>query len=176
MELFAAPYDTSANGFYFKSQEDFDAKYAANFGEWGDLVEEYEISFIEGTPEAGQLAIVWGLTALNFGAFIDLVEEGDTRHMAQVYYHLWDNRGDLEGALEAEDGILWETDSCFGGDDAILEAYAEEYAEDCGLLKGMPESLRCYFDFKAFGRDMRLGGDVSVFEFCGTYYVWDNHA
>lgn len=34
------------------------------------------------------------------------------------------------------------------------EAFAEELAEDTGMLSGVPESIRCYFDFKAFARDL----------------------
>lgn len=33
-----------------------------------------------------------------------------------------------------------------------------EYAEETGLLESIPENLRCYFDYKAFGRDMDLEG------------------
>ena len=35
---------------------------------------------------------------------------------------------------------------------------AEEYAEETGLLNSIPENLRSYFDFEAFGRDMSFEG------------------
>jgi antirestriction protein len=31
---------------------------------------------------------------------------------------------------------------------------AEMYADETGLLNSIPDDLRCYFDFEAFGRDM----------------------
>jgi len=35
---------------------------------------------------------------------------------------------------------------------------AEQYAEETGLLDSIPENLRYYFDFEAYGRDMRIEG------------------
>lgn len=35
---------------------------------------------------------------------------------------------------------------------------AEMYADETGLLSSMPDNLRCYFDFEAFGRDMGIDG------------------
>lgn len=39
--------------------------------------------------------------------------------------------------------------------------YAYEYIDSTGVLDGMPESLRSYFDYEEFARDMLLGGDVT---------------
>lgn len=39
-----------------------------------------------------------------------------------------------------------------------MEDVAMEYAEETGLLDSIPENLRYYFDYKAFGRDMDLEG------------------
>lgn len=36
---------------------------------------------------------------------------------------------------------------------------AEEYAEQVGLLESVPEELRYYFDFEAYGRDMEIEGN-----------------
>jgi len=35
---------------------------------------------------------------------------------------------------------------------------AEMYADETGLLYSMPEELRMYFDFEAYGRDMEING------------------
>lgn len=39
-----------------------------------------------------------------------------------------------------------------------MSAVAEQYCDECGLLNSMPENLRYYFDFEAFGRDMEIEG------------------
>lgn len=48
----------------------------------------------------------------------------------------------------------------YAGIHSSLEAFAESIADDTGLLDAMPENLRNYFDFEAYARDMRLGGDI----------------
>jgi antirestriction protein len=45
------------------------------------------------------------------------------------------------------------------------EDYAHEYVETTGLLDDMPESLRGYFDFEAYARDLFLNG----LTFCDGY-------
>lgn len=35
---------------------------------------------------------------------------------------------------------------------------AEKYADETGLLYSMPDELRMYFDFEAYGRDMEIEG------------------
>ncbi|MBR6624574.1 MAG: antirestriction protein ArdA [Ruminococcus sp.] len=35
---------------------------------------------------------------------------------------------------------------------------AEQYADEIGLLSNIPDDLRYYFDFEAYGRDMEING------------------
>ena len=49
---------------------------------------------------------------------------------------------------------------CYAGTFDNLEAFAEDYGDNTGLLDHMPENLRYYFDYSAFGRDMDLCGDI----------------
>jgi antirestriction protein len=53
--------------------------------------------------------------------------------------------------------------------------WAEDYAEQTGLLDSMPENLRSYFDFESFARDCRMGGDVSFVDGGKGVYVFNNH-
>lgn len=36
---------------------------------------------------------------------------------------------------------------------------AEQYADETGLLANIPDDLRYYFDFEAYGRDMEINGE-----------------
>jgi len=47
-KLHAQSYDPDANGFYFESMEDYASKAKLNRNSFGDVVEEYEIQFIDG--------------------------------------------------------------------------------------------------------------------------------
>lgn len=49
-----------------------------------------------------------------------------------------------------------------------MEDVAREYCEECGVLNGIPENLRYYFDFEAYGRDMALEGNFVYYD--GNYY------
>ena len=59
----------------------------------------------------------------------------------------------------------------FRGEYDSWTALAEEFLDETGTLEQIPESLRYYFDYEAYGRDLRLSGDMC--EESG-YYFW-NH-
>ena len=52
--------------------------------------------------------------------------------------------------------------------------YAERYADDTGILSEIPENLRYYFNFEAFGRDMFID-DVQGVYIDGNLYVFDRN-
>lgn len=58
----------------------------------------------------------------------------------------------LEDALEKKDDCM----VYYNCND--MTDVAEQYAEETGLLDSIPENLRYYFDFKAYGRDMGIEG------------------
>lgn len=47
---------------------------------------------------------------------------------------------------------------CWMGEWDSEEDFAENFADECGYLNQMPDSLRCYFDFEKFARDLFLDG------------------
>lgn len=65
---------------------------------------------------------------------------------------LLDDGYDLEEALDKKDNCFF-----YPGCDTMTEV-AEQYAEETGLLDSIPENLRYYFDFEAYGRDMSFEG------------------
>ena len=44
-------------------------------------------------------------------------------------------------------------DGCYS-----MAEVAEMYADETGLLESVPDDIRMYFDFEAYGRDMEIGG------------------
>lgn len=68
----------------------------------------------------------------------------------------------------------WNAEDCessyigkFYGDTELGEHVVDEH----GLLNGAPEELQCYFNYEAYGRDLRLSGDVR--EHNGHYFWAD---
>lgn len=58
----------------------------------------------------------------------------------------------MAASMDFEEAYQGEWDS--------LEDYAYEVVKRCGYLEGVPNTAATYFDYRAFGRDLRLGGDV----------------
>ncbi len=48
---------------------------------------------------------------------------------------------------------------------------AEQLLDETGELNEIPERLRGYFDYEAYGRDLRLGGDFCEHD---GHYFWNN--
>jgi antirestriction protein len=66
--------------------------------------------------------------------------------------HLYPADIDEDMVADAEDNYL-------GGARSTTE-WAERWAEDTGMLDGIPEDLRNYFDHAAWFRDGCLNGDI----------------
>ena len=45
---------------------------------------------------------------------------------------------------------------------------------DTGLLDGIPQNLRYYFDYEAYARDCKLGGDIYTLDIPGGVAVFWN--
>lgn len=88
----------------------------------------------------------------------EIMDEGDQEAVAAYL--------DIFGAWDADDF----QDRYRGQWSSWLEM-AEELLDETGELEAIPESLRRYFDYDAYARDLRLGGD-----FCESsgHFFW-NH-
>lgn len=60
-----------------------------------------------------------------------------------------------------QDGPLYEAKDAFQGQFVSDADWASDYWESTGLLQSIPASLQSYIDYVAYGRDARLGGDVT---------------
>lgn len=53
-----------------------------------------------------------------------------------------------------EDCVFEDFREAYCGKWSSEEDFAEQLAEDCGMLHDVPENLRCYFDWSKFARDL----------------------
>lgn len=72
------------------------------------------------------------------------------------------------------DSVVEAFRDCYRGEYDSLEAFATEMLDETGALDSIPEQYRAYFDYAAYGRDMRLGGDVWTVERGGSVFVFWN--
>lgn len=158
--LYANPYDISATGFYFSSAEQFEEKFARHLP-----VEEYEIDFIEGSAEDAAL-----FEAMRVGQgqleqyFDDIVPLADWEKAALYYlFAIYSPGMDWHIALRrVEDEVRVRQGNA--------KEYVEDYIDDIG---GVGELGRAagdmYFDYVAFGRDLKF--DLDPDEPGDEYYL-----
>jgi len=68
----------------------------------------------------------------------------------------------VEEAIDKKDDVIvW-------SDCSDMADVAYQYVEECGILESVPENLRNYFDYEAFGRDMSFEGGHFIFTNSGN--------
>ncbi|MEZ4784841.1 MAG: antirestriction protein ArdA [Candidatus Kapaibacterium sp.] len=147
-ELFANPYNLDAKGFYFESFEDYQEKAEALRDRFGNVVEEFEIQFIDGESIDGELFEAMGVTQATLEQFFEKVDE-------------WEEWEKLRVIVAAECGYIIESDS--KPDNFDVDIYhvdsMRELAQmfvDEGLFGDIPENLQYYIDYDAIASDLNV--------------------
>lgn len=81
----------------------------------------------------------------------ETLEGLDKYDLEVVEAMLSDGYGLKEAMERKDDCIVWY-------DCNDMEDVAMQYCEECGILASIPDNLKCYFDYAAFGRDMSFEG------------------
>ncbi|WP_417625250.1 antirestriction protein ArdA [Paremcibacter congregatus] len=159
----AAAYDRSASGFYFTSFADYQAKAVCHKNDYGDPVEEFELTAIN--VENAELFEALGVNQANLEKWFETFEDMDGDDLIKAIYLCTYEGSTMDDVLDRLD------DLCLFEGQAL--DYAHDYIDDCGLLDTMPENLRYYFDYDAFTRDLVLSGDITEVDIMGrSYVVW----
>ena len=148
--LYAQPYDISATGFYFATIEEYDRKVAACRNDFGDLVEEFEIQFIDGDEIDAALATAIGLHQGRIAAFLNGVEAWDDHQKRVVIIAAGEccySFDPLDDDPDAFDVDLYpvETMREFAG-----------YCVENGWFGPIPDALQCYSDLDSIARDLSV--------------------
>ncbi|KHA51920.1 antirestriction protein ArdA [Sulfitobacter geojensis] len=162
-QLHAQPYDLSATGFYFESVEEFDAKAKANRNDYGQLVEEYEIQFIDGEAIDCDLAKAIGINQANFGNFLKCADAWEAHEKVNVIIAVGECGYNFDPDESSDQlGIdIYAVDT--------LRKLAEQFVDE-GLYGEIPESLQYYIDFDAIARDLSV--EFSEATVAGGRYVY----
>ena len=163
-QLFAQPYDISANGFFFETAEEYQGKAVNLRNAYGDVVEEFEIQFIDGDDIDVALFKAVGVYQSNFAAFLEACDDLNEDDKLRVIIaageagYSFDFSSDDPSDFDVD---IYEVDS--------LRELAEQFVND-GLFGDIPERIQCYLDYDAIARD--LGMDYSEITVAGKRYVW----
>ena len=164
IELFAQPYDLAAQGFYFKTAEEYQEKSARTRNDFGLPVEEYELQFIDGESIDAALFEALGVNQCNFPQYLEACDAWDD-HQKQKAIIAVGECGycfDLKsGDPDDFDVDIYELDS--------LRELAEQFVDD-GLFGEIPDHLQMYIDYDAIARD--LACDYSETTIAGTRLIY----
>jgi len=89
--------------------------------------------------------------------------DDDDRELLEVYQDNVNQNADIDEAREA-----------FAGKFNSEADWAESFLEETGRLDDVPEHLRNYIDFEAYGHDARLGGDMKFVRHNGDLWAFNN--
>jgi len=161
--LYAQPYDMSAKGFCFTSVAEFKAKSQNLKNTHGNIVEEFEIQFIDGPAIDAALSEAVGLNQMNLNSYFKAVEA-------------W-NDHDKRVVIIACGDFGYSFDENTLPDDFEIDVYylrylgelAEEFVAE-GLYGEIPPQLEFYINYEAIGRDLAM--DYTEAEIAGEYLIY----
>lgn len=149
-KLYAQPYDISATGFYFDSEEEYEELSKDNRNEYGLLVEEYEIQFIDGERIDAELVNSFGLNQTNLGTFFEVVEDWEDPEKIRLVIANGECGYDFDptvGDIHRLDIDVYEVDT--------LRGLAERFVDE-GLFGDVPKAFESYIDYEAIARDLSV--------------------
>jgi antirestriction protein len=162
--LYAQPYDQAARGFYFEDVDSFQEKSRNLKNDYGQIVEEFEIQFIDGSDLNCTLAKAYGINQANLAHYYQAIDDWDDEEKTKFIIavgecsYSFDFSKDHPSDFEID---LYEADN--------MRDFAETYAGDW-LLCDVPESIKCYIDYEALARDLAV--EYCATEIAGMRYVY----
>ncbi|MEM7069359.1 MAG: antirestriction protein ArdA [Pseudomonadota bacterium] len=148
--LYAQPYDISAEGFYFRSSEEYEKLAPTIENQFGDLVEEFELQFIDGGQLDCELAKAWGINQANFSQYFDAAEDWDEEDKIRFILAVDECGYDFDPENTSPDDFdvdIYRVDS--------MRDLAIEFVDE-GLFGEIPERFQCYLDYDAIARDLQV--------------------
>ena len=145
--LYANPYDTTYNGFYFDNIDEYNKKLSlANYEEV-----EIEVEYIDGENPA-----LFQASKIHQGNvdlwFDELDNYSDDSHEASAICYLLDIM-QLDEAINRRDEVILHRGS--------LVDYAFKLVEDICSLDQLPDLIRYHIDYESIGRDLELNSEVA---------------
>ncbi len=162
--LYAQPYDIGAEGFYFRSEEEYTKLVPTTKRSNGTAVEEFEIQFIDGEQIDAQLAEATRLHQGNLFRFLELIDEWDDIEKAKFIIGVGENGEAFD--LDSDNVDDLEVDIYF---DMTMRELAIEFIDE-GLFGDIPKPIENYIDYDAIARD--LGMDYSEFILAGKNVIY----
>jgi hypothetical protein len=150
--FYAQPHNTSVEGFYFKTLDQYREKSSGLTDSFGQPVEEFEIQFIDGGQMPCELFEAWKPGQIEIGRFTDACENWSEEAFLMAIIALRDLGYRPDDVLDDPENLpitLYRVDS--------LKDLAQDFVEE-GLFGDIPERLASYLDYEAIARDLSIDG------------------
>jgi hypothetical protein len=162
--FYAQPYDISATGFYFTDEQSFSENINNVRNSYGDVVEEFEIQFINGFVLDSKLAQAIEPNQCNIIPMMKAMNTWTENQKTRVIIAVHDGGADFDLELDDPDGLEIDIYA-----DMELSDLAYQFVDE-GLFGDIPDHLADYIDYKAIARD--LNHDYSETRIAGENYVY----
>lgn len=166
-QFYARPYDLSANGFYFEDAETYKAKIGSIRNDYGEIVEEFEIEFIDGDTIDCEVCKAIGLYQSNILTVLEKLDEWDDYEKRDIIIAV----GECGYDFDVENGSPYDFDVTIYEVDSLKDL-AYQFV-DAGLFGDIPANIACYLDYDAMARD--LGCDYTETTINGQGVVYACH-
>ncbi len=162
--LFAQPYDICAKGFYFDTAEQYEEKAKDLINDYGQVVEEFEIQFIDGEIIDAKLFNALEVHQGNFSYFLDVAEEWDEDEKIKVILAVGECGYNFN--LSQDDPNQFEIDIY---EIDTMRELAIDFVEQ-GLFGEIPSTIQNYLDYDAIAYDLSM--DYSETTIDNTRYIY----
>ena len=162
--LYAQPYDIYAAGFYFDALEEYNEKAKNNRNNYGEIVEEYEIQFIDGEHIDCVLFKALGSHQGNIGDYLQACDDWQEEEKQKVIIAVGECGYSFDFATDTPDSFevdIYPVET--------LKELAEQFVDE-GLFGEIPSPIASYLDYDAIARD--LGMDYTETEIAGERLVY----
>lgn len=162
--FYAQPYDLAATGFYFEDAETFQAKIGCIKNDYGEIVEEFEIQFIDGEAIDCALCSAIGIYQGSVSKVFELIDRLDDHEKRVLIIAI------------GECGYSFDHDKTEPSDFDLdiyhvdtMKVLAEQFVDE-GLFGEIPEQLAYYIDLDAIARDLAV--DYTETEVAGERLIY----
>jgi Antirestriction protein (ArdA) len=162
-QLHAQPYNSDAKGFNFQDMTQYQEQANNCLDAYGNIVEEFEIQFIDG--DDAELFRACQIDQASLSTWFDDVEVLDQINKINLFYLVGCAGYTLEQGLDK----IQEPNIYYG---QLIDA-ATELFDEC-MLPEVPENIRFYIDYTKFARDCQLSGYMVELEYQNTTYTCTN--
>lgn len=147
---YAQPYDLDASGFYFRNFEEYHSKLKACRNRFGQVVEEFELQFIDGETLDCALFEALTISQATIGSFITKAHEWSEDDKTKMIIAV----GEGGYCFDVETGDPDDIDLDLYPD-ITMRDLAEQFIDE-GLFGEIPQSIAHYIDYDAIARDLAM--------------------